>query len=146
MPRAPRNSYRISVEPNQAGKFEARIEARFATSRWALRVYFLTATVERLMSHLPAALRHLQRHEEEFWMWGGHAADRGLFFDDLLDQAGLELDRRGEFPRSGIVLAAEPGEPFRPLQLAELKRRLAERLAPAPRVAARAVETLRSSA
>jgi len=144
--RVQRNTYRISIEPNQAGRFEARIEARFAGSDWTLRVYFLAATPARLLSHLQATLRYLQRREEELWMWGANPADRGLFFDDLLSQSGLELDRRREFPRGALVIAAEPGELFRPLQLAELKRRLAERLAPAPRVAPRAVEALRSSA
>ncbi|OFV79845.1 MAG: hypothetical protein A3D93_02585 [Acidobacteria bacterium RIFCSPHIGHO2_12_FULL_67_30] len=146
MRRVQRNTYRISVEPNQAGRFEARIEARYAESNWALRVYFLAATAERLLSHLQATLRYLQRHEEELWMWGANPADRGLFFEDLLGATSLELDRRREFPRGALVIAAEPGELFRPLQLAELKRRLAGRLAPAPRVAPRAGEALRSSA
>lgn len=146
MRRADRNTYRISIETNQAGRFESRIEARFATSRWTLRAYFLAATPERLKSHLQATLRYLQRHEDELWMWGANPADRGLFFEDLLSQSGLELDRRREFPRGALVVTAEPGELFRPLQLAELKRRLAERLAPAPRVAPRAVEAQRSSA
>lgn len=146
MRRADRNTYRISVETNQAGRYETRIEARFAVSRWTLRTYFLAAAPERLMSHLQATLRYLQRHEDELWMWGAHPADRGPFFEDLLSRAGLELDHRREFPRGALVVTAEPGEPFRPLPLAELKRKLAGRLEPAPRVAARAAEALRSSA
>jgi hypothetical protein len=144
--RAQHNTYRIGVEANQAGRFEARIEARYAESSWVLRAYFLAATAERLVSHLQATLRYLQRHEEELGVWGANPADRGPFFEELLSAAGLELDRRREFPRGALVIAAVPGEPFRPLQLAELKRKLAARLEPAPRVAPRAAEALRSTA
>lgn len=143
MRRTPRNTYRISVEPNQAGKHEVRLEARFGESAWSLRVYFLSSTPERLLARLQNVLRYLQRHEEELWMWGSNASDRSLLFDELLREAGLELDRRKDFPRSAVVLAARPGEAFRPLQLAELKRKLDSRLAPVTRVASRPLEALR---
>ena len=146
MRNAPRNSYRISVEPNQAGKYEARLEARYGTTGWTLRVYFLASTPERLVSHLQATLRSLQRHEEELWMWGASPSDRGLFFEELLSEAGLTLDRRREFPRGALAVSATSGEAFRPLPLAELKRKLLARLAPAARVASRPAEALRSSA
>lgn len=147
MRQTPRNTYRISVEPNQAGKHEARLEARFGESAWTLRVYFLASTPERLLARLQTALRYLQRQEEELWMWGSNPSDRSLLFKELLREAGLELDRRRDFPRSAVVVAARPGEAFRPLQLAELKRKLSERLLVAEtRVAARPLEALRHSA
>ena len=144
MRQAPRNSYRISVEPNQAGKLEVRLEGRYGASRWPLRVYFRVNTPERLLGRLQSVLRFLQRHEEELWMWGSNPSDHSLLFDELLRGAGLELDRRSEFPRTGVVLTARPGENFRPLQWSELKRKLAARLAP-PRVAPRPLEALRSA-
>lgn len=143
---APRNTYRVGVEPNQVGKYEVRLEARYGESGWSLRVYFLASTPERLLGRLQSVLRFLQRQEEELWMWGSNPSDRSLLFEELLRSAGLELDRRKESPRAAVVLTARPGEAFRPLQLAELKRKLGERLAPAPRVAARHLEALRSPA
>lgn len=143
MRRTPRNTYRISVEPNQAGKHEARLEARFGESAWSLRVYFLSGTPERLLARLQNVLRYIQRHEEELWMWGSNASDRSLLFDELLREAGLELDRRKDFPRSAVVLSGRPGEAFRPLQLAELRRKLDARLAPITRAPTRPLEALR---
>lgn len=146
MRRVSGNTYRISVERNQAGRYTARVQARYRDSGWTLRVFFIASTPERLVSHLQSVLRYLQRQEEALWMWGSNPSDRGLFFGELLSDAGLELDHRREFPRGAVVVTAEPGASFRPLQLAELKRRLVQRLAPAARVPARSAELLRSSA
>ena len=145
MRQASQNTYRVSVEPNQLGKHMARIEARFAENDFRLWVYFQAATPERVFSRLPAMLRFLQSREEQLWLWGSEASDRGLFFEELLDEAGLTLDRRRDFPRAALAIAAAPGANFRPLQLAELKRRLGARLT--PKIGARrAVEVERSSA
>ncbi|MEE8199668.1 MAG: hypothetical protein V3R29_00735 [Candidatus Acidoferrales bacterium] len=142
---APVNTYRVGVEANQAGKYEARIQARYTQNGWTLRVYFLAASPERLIVRLQSVLRYLQRQEEELWMWGSSPSDRGLLFQELLEAAGLELDRRKEFPRAAVVVAAAPGESLRPLQLAELKRKLTQRLSPEPRVKARSATALRSA-
>ena len=139
------NTYRVSVEPNQLGKHMARIEARFAENDFRLRVYFQAATPERVFSRLPGVLRFLQNREEQLWLWGSEASDRSLFFEELLDEAGLMLDRRRDFPRAAVAVGAAPGSSFRPLQLAELKRRLSTRLT--PKIAAgRAVQAQRPSA
>lgn len=139
------NLYRVVVEPNQLGKHMARVEARFAENNFRLRVYFQAATPERVLSKLPSVLRFLQGHEEQLWLWGSKASDRSLFFEELLDDAGLTLDRRRDFPRAAMAVSAAPGAAFRPLQLAELKRRLSERLVPSV-TARRAVEAARTSA
>lgn len=145
MPHGPQNTYRVSVEPNQGGKYEVRLQARYGGSGWILPLYFLVSAPERLTARLLEALRYLQRREEELWMWGASPSDRGLLFDEMLGQAGLELDRRKEFPRVAVVVRVGSGESLRPLQLAELKRKLGERLAPARRVVPRGVEALRSA-
>ncbi|HXE74502.1 MAG TPA: hypothetical protein VNN18_02550 [Candidatus Xenobia bacterium] len=139
------NLYRVVIEPNQLGKYVARIEARFAESDFRLRVYFQAATPERVLAKLPGTLRFLQSREEQLWLWGSEASDRSLFFEELLDEAGLTLDRRRDFPRAAVAVSAAQGASFRPLQLAELKRRLSERLAPVF-TTRRAVEVARPSA
>ena len=130
MRQASQNTYRVSVEPNQLGKHMARIEARFAENDFRLQVYFQAATPQRLFSRLPVVLRFLQNREEQLWLWGSEASDRSLFFEELLEEAGLTLDRRRDFPRAAVAVGAAPGASFRPLQLAELKRRLSARLTP----------------
>ncbi len=145
MRQASQNTYRVSVEPNQLGKHMARIEARFAESDFRLLVYFQAASPDRLFSRLPGVLRFLQNREEQLWLWGSESSDRSLFFEELLEEVGLTLDRRRDFPRAAVAVGAAPGANLRPLQLAELKRRLSARLT--PKVAAgRAVAAERPSA
>ncbi len=139
------NTYRVIVEPNQLGKHMARIEARFYENDFRLQVYFQAATPARVFSRLPGVLRFLQGREEQLWLWGSEASDRSLFFEELLEEAGLTLDRRRDFPRAAVAVGAAPGAPLRPLQLAELKRRLSDRLAPGA-AARRGVEVERPSA
>lgn len=146
MRREPQNTYRVSVEPNQAGRFTARVEASYAESGWKLRVFFQAATPERVLSRLPAVLRFLQGRKEQLWLWGSDASDRGLLFQELLGEAGLTLDHRREFPRAAATVSVVPGASFRPLQLAELKRKLAARLEATGRAARRAPELARASA
>ncbi|MFQ5776932.1 MAG: hypothetical protein ACE5IP_02875 [Terriglobia bacterium] len=146
MRRTSRNTFRINAEVNRAGRYELRVEARYAGTGWCLRVFFVASTPERLLSRLQSALRYLQRREEELWLWGSNASDRSLLFEELMHGAGVELDRRSEFPRAGVVLRARPGAAFRPLQLAEVKRKLLARLAPRPRVATTRRLAIRSSA
>lgn len=143
---APRNIFRLNADVNRAGRYEFRLEARYAETGWCLRVFFVASTPERLVTRLQSALRYLQRQEEELWLWGSNASDRSLLFDELMRGAGVELDRRREFPRGGVVIQARPGEAFRPLQLAEVKRKLLARLAPRPRVASTRRLAIRSSA
>ncbi|MBI2956357.1 MAG: hypothetical protein HYY26_03485, partial [Acidobacteria bacterium] len=83
------NTYRVSVDRNQSGKYEVRIQARYAGRRWTLGVYFQASSPERVFNRLAAALRFLQRREEELWLWGSNPSDRGLLFEELLAEAGL---------------------------------------------------------
>jgi len=141
------NRYGLTVEPNQAGRYTVRVEARYAEPRWALRVFFQAATPRRVFARLASALRFLQSQEEQLWMWGSNASDRSLLFEEVLSKAGLELDNRREFPRAAVTLSAEPGETIRPAALAELKRKLSTRMALPPRSAGRtAAELARASA
>lgn len=144
MRQASQNTYRVSIEPNQLGKHMARIEARFFENDFRLRVYYQAANPDRVFSRLPGVLRFLQSREEQLWLWGSEVSDRGLFFEELIGEAGLTLDRRRDFPRTAVAVGAEPGANLRPLQLAELKRRLSARLT--PKVAGRAVVAERPSA
>lgn len=136
------NSYRVGIETNQAGRYVARLEAHYAGPDWRLRVYLAANSPQRLRARLEEALRFLQRREEDLWLWGSNASDRGLLFEELLDEGGLKLDRRREAPRSAVTLTARPGETFRPRAFSEFRRKLNGRLEPAPRTATQPAEVL----
>lgn len=146
MRRVALNTFRISAERNQAGKWAVRIEAFYAASKWKLNVYFVAGSPRRLVSRLQTVLRYLQREEEQLWLWGSDSSDRELLFGQLLSDAGVQLDRRKDFPRRAMVFSVAPGRPLASSQFAELKRKLAQRLAPVPRVTLRTPATLRYSA
>lgn len=141
MPSALRNAYRCSAELNHNLRYEVRLEARYARSDWTLRAFFLASTPERVLSRVPAALRFLHREEEKLWLWGADPADRALLFNELLSRSDLQLDRRRSFPHNALTFMARRGEPLTPLFFAELKRKLAPRLAAAAR-ATRTAEAL----
>jgi hypothetical protein len=144
---ATQNTYRVTVEPNQTGRYTVRIEARYLEPAWTLRVYFQAATAPRVFSRLASALRFLHSQEEQLWMWGSNASDRSVLFDEVLSKAGLELDNRRDFPRAAVALAAPPADTIRPSALADLKRKLSARMSMPPRGAVRsAAELARASA
>jgi hypothetical protein len=124
-----RNTYRCSIERNHSQRYEVRLEARYGRPDWALRVFFLATTPERVLARVPAALRFLHRNQEKLWLWGADPSDRSLLFQDLLDSAGFRLDRRRQFPASAVVVTARAEQALTPLALAEFKRKLAARLA-----------------
>lgn len=140
------NRYGLTVEPNQAGRYTVRLEARYGEPQWTLRVFFQAATPQRVFARVASALRFLQSQEEQLWMWGSNASDRSLLFEEVLAKAGLELDNRREFPRAAVTLSVGPGETIRPAALTELKRKLSTRMAVPPRRAASAAEIVRASA
>ncbi|MGH9787904.1 MAG: hypothetical protein ACRD4U_04270 [Candidatus Acidiferrales bacterium] len=141
------NRYGLTVEPNQAGRYTVRIEARYAEPRWALRVFFQAATPPRVFARVASALRFLQSQEEQLWMWGSNSSDRSLLFEEVLSKAGLELDQRREFPRASVTLNVAPGDSIRPAALTDLKRKLSTRMALPPRGAGRtAADLVRASA
>lgn len=140
-----RNRYRTSAEVNQAGKYEVRLEARYAR-RGVLRVFFLASTPARVLSHLQNVLRFLQQREEELWLWGSSGGERNLRFEQLLREANLQADHRAELPRGAVEVSARSGKSVRTLPPA-VKRRLTAQLAsPAKRDGARATEAVGASA
>jgi len=139
MPAAERNAYRVHIEPNQGGKYEVRLDACFGRREFGLGVFYLASTPERVAAHLAEVLRYLQRHEQDLWMWGSNASDRGLMFREFLREAGVQHDRRAEVPAPTLILSARPGQTARLLS-ARLKRKLVHLLESRPRAArARAV-------
>lgn len=106
-----RNQYLCSLEKNQAGKFEARIRARFVRQNWVLSVYFVSSSFDQAMRKLEQTLRFLQRSEERLWFWGIDRSDDPNFAADLLGAEGLKLDRRAEFPAHSGTILLEPDRP-----------------------------------
>ena len=60
------------------------------------------------MTKLEESLDFLQRNEEKLWFWGVDRAEDMGFSAEFLREAGLKLDRRGEFPRKATNLSVEP--------------------------------------
>src|SRR5271170_7732551 len=93
-----RNEYQCSIEVNQNGKYCVRVRAMFARKGWVLPVYFLTSSFDHAMKKLEKTLQFLQRKEEGLWFWGVNHSDDPMFSGELVQEAGLSLDRRTEFP------------------------------------------------
>jgi hypothetical protein len=122
-----RNDYRCSIEKNQGGKYCVRIRVQYPRHAWNLAVYFLASSFDRAMKKLETSLHFLQRNEEKLWFWG---VDRGAedlgFSAEFLKDAGLLLDRRGEFPRKAANLLLEPERDVPAFALGPVRRGLAE--------------------
>lgn len=121
-----KNDYRCAIEINQNGKYNVRIRASFGRSGWKLPVYFRASSFDAAMKKLESSLQFLQRNEERLWFWGVERSDDPKFAGDLLEDFGLSLDRRTEFPQraAGIGVANERVVPA--VSLAPLRRILAE--------------------
>src|SRR5271165_804936 len=105
---AVRNEYRCSMERNQSGKYCVRVQATYPRHAWSLGVFFLTSSFDRAMKKLEESLHFLQRNEEKLWFWGVDRAEDLGFSAEFLKEAGLQLDRRDEFPRKAAALSLEP--------------------------------------
>ncbi len=116
------NQYLCSLEKNQAGKFAARIRARFARQNWVLSVYFVASSFDQAMRKLQQSLRFLQRNEERLWFWGIDRSDDPNFAADLLDKEGLKVDRRAEFPSRSAMVVLSPDRPVVADLLAPIRR------------------------
>jgi hypothetical protein len=78
------------------------------------------------MKKLEESLHFLQRNEEKLWFWGvDRAADLG-FSAEFLKEAGLQLDRRLEFPHKASSLSVEPERDVPAFVLGPVRRGLAE--------------------
>jgi hypothetical protein len=121
-----RNDYRCSIELNQNGKYCVRVRVQYPRHAWSLGVFFLASSFDRAMKKLAEALRFLQRNEEKLWFWGVDRAEDIGFSAEFLKEAGLQLDRRGEFPRKSSSLSLEPERDAPASVLGFVRRGLAE--------------------
>ncbi len=131
-----RNEYRCSIDLNQAGKYCVRIRAAFARHAWVLSVYFLASSFDRAMKKLEQSLQYLQRQEERLWFWGVDRSDDPNLSEELLREAGLRLDRRGEFPRHTTNVSVPADRPVPAFLLTPVRRGLAETVESSRAVAA----------
>jgi hypothetical protein len=120
------NEYRCCIEMNQNGKYCMRIRVRFVRHSWELPVYFLASTFDRAIRRLEQAVQFLQREEDRLWFWGVDRSDDPNVSADMLREGGLNLDRRGDFPRHSERLMVAPEQPVSAFLLASLRRSLVE--------------------
>ncbi len=106
-----RNEYRCAIEMNQNGKYCVRIRASYARHSWVLSVYFLASSFDRAMKKLEQSLQFLQRQEDRLWFWGVDRSDDPKLSGEMLSEAGLQMDRRAEFPRKAASLSLPPERP-----------------------------------
>jgi len=121
-----RNDYRCSIEMNQTGKYCVRIRVQYPRHAWSLGVFFLASSFDRSMKKLEESLRFLQRTEEKLWFWGVDRSEDLAFSAEFLREAGLQLDRRLEFPRKASSLSLEPERDVPAFVLGPVRRGLAE--------------------
>lgn len=78
------------------------------------------------MKKLEEALAFLQRNEEKLWFWGVDRAEDLGFSAEFLQEVGLQLDRRLEFPHKAASLSIEPERNVPAFVLGPVRRGLAE--------------------
>ena len=120
-----RNEYQCTIEVNQNGKYCVRVRAVFTRKAWTLPVYFLASTFDRAMTKLEQTLQFLQQQEERLWFWGVERSDDPNFSGELVQEAGLRMDRRLEFPRRSANVALSPAKRVPAVLLAPVRRGLA---------------------
>jgi hypothetical protein len=123
------NEYSCTIEKNQNGKYNVRIRAIFGRGPWALPVYFLASSFDGAMRKLEEALQVLQKNEERLRFWGVERTDDPSLAGELLEEFGLWLDRRTEFPRKAAQVALASERPVSAAALAPVRRVLAEAVA-----------------
>ena len=120
-----RNEYQCTIELNQNGKYCVRVRAVFTRKAWTLPVYFLASTFDGAMTKLEQSLQFLQQQEERLWFWGVERSDDPNFSAELVQEAGLRMDRRLEFPRRSSNVVLSPEKPVPAVLLAPVRRVLA---------------------
>jgi hypothetical protein len=141
------NEYRCAIERNQNGKYNVRVRAVFGPgghdsengragqnghsghSRWMLPVYFLASSFNAAMKKLEESLQLLQKNEPRLRFWGVERSDDPNLAGDLLQEFGLWLDRRREFPRRVAELGVPRERPVPASMLAPVRRILADSVA-----------------
>ena len=121
-----RNEYRCSIELNQNDKYCVRIRAHFGRHAWVLPVYFMSSTFKHAICKLEQSVQFLQRQEERLWFWGMDRSDDPNISAEMLREAGLRPDRRGEFPQRSERLAVAPEQRVPAVLLAPVRRGLAQ--------------------
>ena len=138
------NEYRCAIERNQNGKYNVRVRAVFgpggrdsendragqnAHTGWMLPVYFLASSFNAAMKKLEESLQLLQKNEPRLRFWGVERSDDPNLAGDLLQEFGLWLDRRREFPRKVAELGVPRERPVPASMLAPVRRILADSVA-----------------
>jgi hypothetical protein len=124
------NQYRCTIERNQNGKYNVRIRAQFGGPQvWVLPVYFLASSFSAAMKKLEESLQLLQKTEEKLRFWAVERTDDPNLAGDLLQDFGLRLDRRRDFPRRLGEIAVPRERPVSAAVLAPLRRILADAVA-----------------
>jgi hypothetical protein len=138
------NEYLCAIERNQNGKYNVRVRAIFGPggreaqderagqnshSAWMLPVYFLASSFNAAMKKLEESLQLLQKNEARLRFWGVEHTDDPNLTGDLLQEFGLWLDRRREFPRKVAELGVPRERPVPASMLAPVRRVLADSVA-----------------
>jgi hypothetical protein len=123
------NEYLCAIEKTQNGKYNVRVRAAFGRSAWTLPVYFLASSFNGAMKKLEESLQHLQKNEERLRFWGVERTDDPNLAGDLLQEFGLWLDRRREYPRKVAELGVPRERPVPASMLAPMRRVLADSIA-----------------
>ena len=120
------NLYHCAMEKNQNGKYNIRIRVQFERGGWDLSVYFLASSFNAAMKKLEESLQLLQKSEERLRFWGVERTDDPNLAGDLLQDSGLWLDRRREFPRKVAEMSVASARPVPASLLAPVRRVLAD--------------------
>jgi hypothetical protein len=120
------NTYRCAMEKNQNGKYNIRIRATFGRGEWSLGTYFLASSFNAAMKKLEESLQLLQKNEERLRFWGVERTDDPNMAGDILEEFGLWLDRRKEYPRKVADLAVASDRTVPASMLAPVRRVLAD--------------------
>ena len=120
------NEYSCAIERNQNGKYNVRIRVIFGRGAWSLPVYFLASTFDGAMKKLEESLQVLQKAEDRLRFWGVERSDDPNVAGDLLQEFGLKLDRRAEFPRKAAEIGIPSLRPVPASKLAPVRRLLAD--------------------
>ena len=135
------NEYHCAIERTQNRKYNVRVRAVFgsgsrdaadppeARSGWTLPAYFLASSINGVMKKLEQSLQLLQKNEDRLRFWGVEHSDDPNLAGDLLQEFGLWLDRRREFPRKDAEFRVPRERTISAAVLASVRRVLADSVA-----------------
>jgi hypothetical protein len=135
------NEYHCAIERTQNRKYNVRVRAIFglggqgaghaprSRGGWTLSAYFLASSINGVMKKLGQSLQLLQKNEDRLRFWGVEHSDDPNLAGDLLQEFGLWLDRRKEFPRKVAEFRVPRERPVSAAVLAPVRRILADSVA-----------------